>query len=413
MKRITTVIIGAGQSGLAFSKQLTDRSVDHVLLERGDVANSWRKERWESLRLLTPNWQSRLPGYAYAGDDPDGYMDMPEVVRFLEGYADVIDAPVQTDTTVTSVRGSGDGYVVATDRGDWHCPTVVLASGPCNVPNVPKVAEALPASIDSITPNVYRNPSQLADGGVLVVGASATGVQLAREIQSSGRQVTLAVGEHVRVPRVYRGRDIKWWMDVTGIMDTPYTEVDSIERARGVPSLQLVGTPERTTLDLNTLRADGVEIVGRLAGIRDGQAQLSGSLANQCALADLKLERLLDGIDEWASENGLDGTAEPPHRFAPTVVDAGPPLTIDFAAHGIRTVLWATGYRPDYSWLDVPVLDRKGRIRHDGGVVDAPGMYVMGLPYLRRRKSSFIDGVGDDAAYLAEHLCARLFQAAA
>ena len=413
MKHTTTVIIGAGQSGLAFSKQLADRSIDHVLIERGEVANAWRKERWDSLRLLTPNWQSRLPGHAYDGEDPDGYMDMPAVTRFLKGYADRIGAPVRQGTTVTSVRRSDGGYVVATDRGDWLCATLVLANGACNIATVPRVAEGLPRAIRSLTPMQYRNPDQLEDGGVMVVGASATGIQLAKEIQASGRQVTLSVGEHVRVPRLYRGRDIKWWMDVTGVMDMHTSEVDDIRRARRVPSLQLVGSPERATLDLNVLRGDEVEIVGRLAGMRDGQALFSGALKNQCALADLKMNRLLDGIDEWISAGGMDGEFEAVHRFAPTRIDAEPPLNKDLADGGVKTVIWATGYRPGYSWLDVPVLDRKGRIRHDGGVVDAPGMYVMGLPFLRRRKSSFIDGVGDDARDLAAHLCAGLDRATA
>jgi putative flavoprotein involved in K+ transport len=409
----TTVIVGAGQAGLAMSKHLADRSIDHVLLERGEVANSWRTERWDSLRLLTPNWQSRLPGHAYEGSDPDGYMDMPEVIDFLQGYAERISAPVECGTAVSRVRQVEDGYAVDTSRGGWRCRSLVLASGACNIATVPRIAAELPPSLTSITPMQYRNPDQLDPGGVLVVGASATGVQLAKEIQRSGRAVTLAVGEHVRLPRLYRGRDIKWWMDVTGIMDLGYKDVDDIDRARRVPSLQLVGTPERETLDLNALRASGVEIVGRVVGIRDGQVQFSGSLGNLCALADLKMNRLLDAIDVWASAHGLDGSCEPVQRFEPTRVDERPRLGKNLPDEGIRTVLWATGYRPDYAWLEVSVFDRKGRIRHDGGVVDAPGMYVLGQPFLRRRKSSFIDGVGDDARDLAEHLCAGLHQAAA
>ncbi len=413
MKRISTVIIGAGQAGLAMSKQLADRSVDHVLLERGEVANSWRRERWDSLLLLTPNWQSRLPGYAYLGNQPDAFMNMPEVIRFLQGFADFIDAPVELGTTVTSVSPVEDGYVVKTDRGAWSCPTVVVASGACNIPAIPKIAEGLPSTINSITPMDYRNPDQLDPGGVMVVGASATGTQLALEIQQSGRQVILSAGEHVRVPRVYRGKDIKWWMDLTGVLDMDYREVDDIRRARNVPSLQLTGSTDRSTLDLNVLTNNGVEIVGRIAGIRDGVAMFSGALANLCAMADLKMNRLLNTIDEWVTEQGLDGDFEPPHRFEPTRVDADPPLTMDLNDGPIRTILWATGYRPDYSWLDVPVLDRKGYIRHDGGVTEAPGMYLMGMPFLRKRKSSLIDGAGDDSEFLAEHLHANLGQKAA
>jgi putative flavoprotein involved in K+ transport len=254
----------------------------------------------------------------------------------------------------------------------------------------------------------YRNADQLDEGGVLVVGASATGLQLAHELAASGRAVTMAVGEHVRAPRTYRGRDILWWMDGAGVLDERYDEVDDIRRARNVPSAQLVGTPERMTLDLNTLRGMGVRFVGRFAAVRDGVAQFSGSLRNVCALADLKMGRLLDTIDEWALASGLDAEVDPPYRPEPTEVDGSPPLELDLRTGEISTILWATGYRPDYSWLDVPVIDRKGWLHHDGGVVDAPGLYVVGLPFLRRRRSSFIDGACADTADLADHLASYL-----
>ncbi|MDX1487442.1 MAG: NAD(P)-binding domain-containing protein [Acidiferrobacterales bacterium] len=405
---ITTVIIGAGHAGLAMSRCLAERSIDHVVLERGEVANTWKTQRWDSLRLLTPNWQSRLPGYGYEGDDPDGYRTMPETIAFVERYADVISAPVQTHTEVNSVRRTEAAYEVATNQGHWRCQTVVLATGACNIPQVPVFAEEVPTSINMLTPIGYRNPEQLDEGGVLVVGASASGVQIAEEIQRSGRPVTLAVGEHIRAPRVYRGKDIQWWMDAAGVLDERYDEVDDIARARNVPSLQLAGFPERM-IDLNSLSRIGVKLVGRLAGIRDGKAQLSGSLRNQCALSDLKMNRLLDTIDEWATRSGLDDRVDPPQRFEPTVVEASPPLGIDLTRGEICSIIWATGFRPDYSWLQVPVLDRKGRVRHDGGIViDVPGMYLMGMPFLRRRKSSLIDGAGDDAHDLSSHLAAYL-----
>ncbi len=390
------------------SRQLAVLGIDHVVLERGEVANAWRTERWDSLRLLTPNWQSRLPGHVYAGDAPDGFMAVPEVVSFIASYARAIDAPVQTRTTVTAVHRTGSGYTVATDRGRWRCRCVVLASGGCNLPALPPAATAMPAGMESIPSLAYRNPDRLPDGGVLVVGASATGLQIGEEIHRSGRPVTLAVGEHVRMPRLYRGHDIQWWMDRVGLLDERYDAVDDIVRARNVPSPQLVGTPERTTLDLNVLAGIGIRLVGRLMGCRDGKAQFSGSLRNVCTLADLKMNRLLNGIDEWAAEHGVDGGG-PGDRLPKTVVPAAPSLGFDLEREGIRTIVWATGYRPDYSWLHVPVLDRKGRIRHDGGIVtDAPGMVVMGLTFLRRRKSSFIHGAGDDArdlaAYLADYL---------
>src|SRR5882672_192558 len=406
--RTTSVVIGAGQAGLAMSWWLAQRSIDHVVLERGEIANSWKTERWDSLTLLTPNWQSRLPGYGYRGDDPDGFRTMPETIGFIENYAALISAPVRTHTRISSVRSQLDGYEVVTDQGDWHCQTVVIATGACNSAVVPAVAGAVPAAVTTLTPMQYRNPDQLEEGGVLVVGASASGVQIADEIQRSGRPVTLAVGEHVRVPRVYRGKDIKWWMDASGVLDQRYDEVDDIVRARNVPSLQLAGYPDRRTIDLNSLTGIGVKLMGRLAGIDEGKAQFSGSLRNVCALADLKMHRLLDTIDEWASGNGRDRDVTPPHRFEPTVVEESPPLLLDLTRGKIKTVIWATGFRPDYSWLDLPVFDHKGQIRHDGGVVDAPGLYLIGMPFLRRRKSSLIDGVGDDARDLSEHLASYL-----
>jgi putative flavoprotein involved in K+ transport len=406
-RTVTTIIIGAGHAGLAMSRCLTERSIDHVVLERGEVAHTWRTERWDSLRLLTPNWQSRLPGFRYQGYDPDGYRTMPEVISFIEDYARVIAAPVRTHTTVTSVRRSDNGYVVRTDRGDWQCRTVVLASGACNIARVPAFANQVPPSIVCLTAQQYRNPDQLSDGGVLVAGASASGTQIACEIQRSGRPVTLAVGEHIRAPRVYRGRDLEWWMDSAGVLDERYDEIDDIARARKVPSLQLAGTSDRSTLDLNALSDLGVTLVGRFAGLADGKAQFAGSLRNMCAMSDLKMARLLDTIDAWARDHDLDGEVEPPHRLPPTRVPDEPPLMMNLAnsfKSNIRTIIWATGYRPDYRWLEVPVLDHKGMIRHDGGITSSAGLYLMGAPFMRRRKSTLIDGAGDDARELSGHL---------
>jgi putative flavoprotein involved in K+ transport len=342
-------------------------------------------------------------------EDPHGYRTMGETVALIERYARAISAPVRTHTRVLSVRTSDEGYSVATSRGEWRCRALVLASGACSIASVPALARALPAGIASLTPFQYRNPGELDPGGVLVVGAAASGVQLADEIRRSGRQVVLAVGEHIRMPRRYRGRDIQWWMDAAGILDERYDELDDIERARNVPSLQLAGTPEGRTLDLNALAAIGVRVAGRLAGLRDGKALFSGSLANQAALSDLKMNRLLDRIDHWALRAGRGAALEPPRRFEPTRLPGSSTLSLGLAREGIRTVLWATGFRPDHSWLHVPVFDRKGRIRHDGGVaLDAPGMVLMGLPFMRRRKSALLDGAGDDARELSAYLAAYL-----
>jgi putative flavoprotein involved in K+ transport len=378
------------------------------VLERGEIANSWRRERWDSLLLLTPNWLSRLPNMSYAGPDPGGYMTSAEVVELIERFATRAGAPVRTGTTVTSVRRAGDGYHVTTSQGKVRSRAVVIASGACNRPTVPGLAHAVPSRVEQFTPFDYRNPSRLPDGGVLVVGASATGLQLAAELSRSGRPVTLAIGEHVRMPRMYRGRDVLWWMERSGVWDERYDEIDDLERARRLPSPQLVGTPQRTTLDLGALAAMDVELVGRLASVRDGVALFSGGLRNVCSLADLKLARLLDLFDEWALTAGLDAAVSAIERYPPTEAPRSPRLHLDLRNGEIRAIVWATGFRPEYRWLDVPVSDAKGRLRHTGGILDSPGLYALGLPVLRRRKSTFIHGIEDDAREVIDHLAAYL-----
>ncbi len=381
---------------------LSEQSIEHVVLERGDVANTWKTERWDSLRLLTPNWLTRLPGLAYDGEDPDGFMAVEELIEFLQRYADHVDAPVRTRTTVTSVSSQPEGYLVETDNGSWEARSVVVASGAFNRAKVPAVSASLPASLDQLTPLDYKRPDQLRPGRVLVVGASATGIQIGDELLRSGREVTVAVGEHVRMPRTYRDRDIMWWLEQIGRLDERYDEVDDLVRARHVPSPQIVGTPDRSDLDLNALTARGASLVGRFSAMNGSTASFSGSLRNVCNLADLKQKRLLNTIDQWA------GLGEGP-RPEPTRVSDNPQVLIDLEAEGYDTVLWATGFRADYSWLEVPVCDRKGEIRHEGGVVvQAPGLYRLGLNFLRRRKSSFIHGAEDDAREIAEHLVGHL-----
>lgn len=406
--RTTVVIIGAGHSGLAMSRRLNERSIDHVVLERREVGDSWRSDRWDSLRLLTPNWQTVLPGYDHGWDDPDGYASAGEVADFLSAYARAVGAPVRTGVTVTAVSGTDREYRVTTDQGTWDATAVVFANGGSGIPRLPEFADAVPEGVLNLPAKSYRSPDQLPPGGVLVVGASASGVQLADELAATGRAVTLAAGEHVRMPRTYRGRDVFWWMDAAGVLDERWDELDDIVRARHVPSPQLVGSPERRDVDLRSLIGRGVRIAGRVGRVRDGVVQFSGGLANTVRLADLKLERLLDRFDAWADEAGVEGL-EAPARPEPTEVDASPLLELDLRREGIGTVVWATGYRPDFSWLEVPVLDYKGRLSHDGGIVTkAPGLYLLGATLLRRRRSSYIGGAGQDTADLADHLDAHL-----
>ena len=406
MRRTEAVIVGGGQAGLAMSRCLTDRGIEHVVLERGRVAERWRSERWDSLRLLTPRWQSRLPGWSYRGPDPHGFMTRPEVVEYLHAYACSFAAPVETGVTVRAVEQAGGGFRIATSRGAWSAAAVVVATGHCGAASVPPAAARLPPDIAQVVPTRYRNPAQLRRGGVLVVGASATGVQLAAELQRCGRQVTLAVGRHLRMPRRYRGHDIQWWLDSAGILDERLEATPDPEAARRQPSPQLVGTDDHRTLDLGVLRGLGVRLAGRVLGVEGHRVLLADDLAATIAAADVRLARLLRRIDAHAERCRPSGIrdAEP---IPPIHVPASP-KTIDLRAENIRTVVWATGYRREYRWLRVPVLDRRGEIVHDGGITPVPGLYVLGLQFLRRRKSSFLDGVGDDARALAAHLALHL-----
>jgi putative flavoprotein involved in K+ transport len=404
--RIDTVIIGGGQAGLAMSRCLLDRGVAHVVLERGRVGERWRSERWESLRLLTPNWQTRLPGFRYTGADPDGFMGMPEFTRFLEQYAASFGAPVVTGATVRTVARVPEGFSISTDRGTWRARHVVVATGYSDVPAVPRAASALHPGLCQVVPTAYRRPGQLPDGGVLVVGASATGVQLAEEIHASGRPVTLAVGRHLRLPRTYRGRDILWWLDAMGILGEGIDCVADSQASRRQPSLQLTGRDAARPLDLGVLHRQGVRLVGRLLDARGTRASFDDDLIATMSAADLKLAQLRGRIDRFVTERGLSADVAPAEPFAPTwpaAFDAAAE-SLDLARAGIRTVVWATGFTRRYPWLHVPVLDRSGDIRHTGGVTPVPGLYVLGMHFQRRRNSAFIDGVGADAADLADRI---------
>ncbi len=408
MRTFDCVIIGAGHSGLAASYFLQESGIEHIILERGEIAHSWRNERWDSMCLLTPNHQVRLPGFGYSGDNPDGYFTVAETVNFIEEYAQFIKAPVLCGQEVVSVNSTPLGFSIATNSDEYVTPSLVVASGACNRPSFPPCAGKLPESISSFHPLDYQNPGQLPAGKVLVVGASATGVQLAHEIHGSGRPVILSVAEHVRLPRVYRGRDILWWMETVGVLDERYDEIDDLVRARSIPSPQLMGTPERSSIDLNSLSGMGVQIRGQLMDIRDQEILFSGALENHCELADLKMNRLLRAIDEWVAEQGLDAEFGEPEDFPATRVEGSTPLSLDLHKENIRAVVWATGFAPDYTWMNLPVLDRKGRIRHEAGVADWPGLYVLGATFLTRRKSTYIHGAEDDAREVCEHLSAYL-----
>jgi putative flavoprotein involved in K+ transport len=405
MRTTNTLIIGGGQAGLALSHCLTTIGRDHLVLERGRLAERWRSERWDSLRLLTPNWMTRLPGYSYDGPDEDGFMTAGEVVGFFENYAQSFDAPVRDFTSVRRVGPCGDLFVVETDDGPFLARNVVIATGWSDEAAVPALAANVASGIHQVAPSRYKNPNDLPTGGVLVVGASATGVQLAEELHSSGRPVTLAVGAHSRMPRSYRGMDSYWWLELLGTLDRTIDQVRDPVAARREPSLQLVGTPEGSTLDLATLQAIGVRLTGRLLTIDGAHATFATNLDAVVADADRRMHRVLDRVDDAVDRLALGSElldADRPGRVAPV----SPIDSLDLREAGITTIVWATGYRRNYEWLDLPILDRRGEIVQYRGVTPMPGAYVLGQRFQHYRSSNFIDGVGRDAIAVAEHITA-------
>jgi putative flavoprotein involved in K+ transport len=404
---IDTLVIGAGQAGLAMSRCLTDRAIDHVVIERGQIAERWRSERWDSLRLLTPNWMTRLPGHRYAGPDPAGFMTAPEVASFFEDYATLSAAPVRTGTTVVGLRVADDGgFAVETDRGTLGAHNVVIASGWCDRPRVPAVAGGLAPDVLQVAPSDYRNPSQLPDGGVLVVGASATGVQLALELRHAGRDVVVAAGRHSRLPRTYRGMDIHWWLDRLGTNRDTIDGFSDPDRARDEPSVQLAGSLDRRSVELTALHAAGVVLTGRLTQLDGHRAGFAGDLGLTTAQADARLRRILATIDEHIATSGLEREVDPSERPA-TLPAIDQVRELDLRDAGIGTVVWATGYRRTYPWLQIPVLDAAGEIVQRRGATPVPGLFVLGQRFQHRRDSNFIDGVGADAQHLAAEIGAR------
>jgi putative flavoprotein involved in K+ transport len=415
MTTIDTVVIGAGHAGLAVSKLLTDAGHEHVVLDRGRVGERWRSERWDSLHLLTPSWMTRLPGWSYAGPDPDGYLSVGSFVGYLEAYAASFGAPVVGETVVHEVAGAPGGhptrrYRVVTSGGTWNARHVVIATGPHGAPYVPAGLAGLDtARVEVVTSNTYRNPAGLGDGGVLVVGASSSGLQIADELNRAGRDVTIAVGRHTRMPRRHRGLDIFWWLENTGRLARTIDDVPDPVAARAETSLQLVGRddPERATedLDLGRLQARGVRLAGRLDAVEGTTARLGTDLAATVGAADATLERFLDSLDRFVERIGLDRQLWDSPRPAPVVV--GPaPSGLDLRAEGIGTVLVAAGYRPHHPWLRLPISEPDGTIRQRRGVTPAEGVYVVGQRFQHRRDSGYIDGARHDARAVVDHLLA-------
>ncbi|MFC5137731.1 FAD-dependent oxidoreductase [Actinomycetospora rhizophila] len=396
------IVIGAGQAGLAMSRCLTRRGVGHVVLERGRVGERWRRERWDSFTLLSPNWQTRLPGRAYTGPDPDGFMTGREVAAMLADYAAHTGADVREGVTVRAVDRDARGWRVATDHGELVAPAVVVATGDLDRPAVPALAADLPARILPLHTRDYRRPGALPPGGVLVVGAGPSGQQIAAELARAGRTVHLAVGRHKCLPRRYRGHDAYWWMDRMGTLRRTRASLPDPSATR-TPNAVLTGGIR--DLDLHRLVAEGVVPHGRLVGLRGGVATFDDTLPAMVAEAEDNAVRFRARVDGFVARTGLEAPAEPARlpRPAPWAEEAGTSLDLD----GIATAVWATGFRRDFSWVHAPVLDAAGEPVHDRGVTAAEGLYFLGLKWLHRRSSSFLDGVGADAEFLAGHLVER------
>ena len=399
MKHTGTVIIGGGQAGIAMSRCLVERGINNIVLERGRLAERWRSERWDSLRLLSPNWMARLPHHQYSGNDPDGFMTMPEYIRYLESYAESFEAPVQTGTTVEVVeRIDANRFRVATNRGDWSAHSVVVATGFCDVPRVPDFANKISRRIHQLTPSDYRNPSQLPDGNVLIIGASATGAQIAEELMLHGRQVTIAVGTHVRLPRRYRGKDILHWMVDMGA----FRSAANPSEERQSPPPQLVGTLDNRDLDLGILQRRGARLVGRATSAQGDRVCFANDLVKSVTQADAQLVQLLAKIDTYIEANVAQvvPSSNPLRSVEPHPARRQISLTDD----NITSIIWATGYERRYPWLKLPILDESGEIQHERGVTPEPGLCVIGMRFQVTKGSNLIDGVGADAEALADHL---------
>ena len=402
-------MIGAGHAGLAVSNLLGQAGRDHVVVDRGRVAEAWRSERWDSLHLLSPRWMTRLPGWRYTGPDQEGFMPGAELVHHLEQYAAASGSPLELGQEVYEVAAAGDGYRVVTDSVTWQARHVVVATGPTGRPRVPATAHELDPDVDLVPALRYRNPDALRPGGVLVVGASASGLQIADDLARAGRHVVLSVGSHTRMPRRYRGMDAHWWLELTGRLAATIDTVADPVRARREPSLQLAGRapddPRGDSVDLATVQALDVELVGRLGSFTGRVATFATDLATNVGESERRQSRFLDLVDAHVETSHLASEVGPADRPRPVPV----PVTrerIDLRAEGISTVVIATGYVPHHPWLKVPVTDRHGAIQQRRGATAAPGLYVVGQRFQHRRDSGTLDGARHDARDVVAAICA-------
>jgi putative flavoprotein involved in K+ transport len=394
------VVIGGGQAGLSMSHCLKRRGVDHVVLERHRVGHEWRARRWDTFCLVTPNWQCRLPGFPYTGDDPDGFMPRDQIVRYIEEYAASFEPPLAEGVTATRLATAGPGFEVATDHGAFTADQVVVATGPYQVPVVPRLAERLPGHVTQIHSGDYRNPRGLPPGEVLVVGSGQSGCQIAEDLHLDGRRVHLAVGGAPRVARFYRGRDVVAWLDLMGYYDRPIDSFADHDAIRARANHYVTGRDGGHDIDLRAFALEGMRLYGRLTGVEDGVLRFGSDLGSNLDHADAVSEGVKDSIDAFIADHGIDAPAE--GRYQPVWRPVPGPGHLE--ADRVTSVIWCTGFRRDYGWIRVPAFDGTGYPVHERGVSRVPGLYFLGLPWQHTWGSGRFSGVAADAEHLARHI---------
>lgn len=404
VERVETLVIGGGQAGLVMSHRLKQRGLSHLVLERSQIAERWRSERWDGLAFQFPNWSVRLPDFPFPHTDPDAFASTGEIIKFIDAYAAFVAPPIRCGVEVTRLRArdGASGFIADTAHGIIEAENVVVATGPYQRALVPNLLRDHP--VFQLHASNYRNPEQLPSGAVLVAGAGASGAQIAEELQRAGRRVYLSVGTHRRLPRRYRGHDLFWWLAEMGIDRTPAAQ-------RGASALGPVisGAYGGQTIDFRRYAADGMMLVRHLQAARGGVIEIAPGLAENLGDGDLVFTTFLDIVDGYIKLRGLDVPDEPKARATlpdPPCVTA-PLQRLDLGTEGIGAVIWATGYGLDFGWIDLAVKDANGDPIHRDGITDVPGLYFLGLPWLSRMNSSFLSGVGDDAEVLADHIAAR------
>ena len=401
------VVVGGGQAGLAMSHCLKLRGIDHLVLEKHRLGHEWREHRWDSFCLVTPNWQCQLPGFPYRGDDPQGFMKREDIVRYLEDYARSFHPPLLEGVAVTGLRRHAAGrFQLATSAGTCTADQVVVATGGYHTPSFPRLAERLPGHIRQLHSSAYRNPQALPEGEVLVVGTGQSGCQIAEDLHLAGRQVYLCVGSAPRTARRYRGKDVVEWLDAMGYYAMPVHEHPLKERVRGKANHYVTGRDGGRDIDLRRFATEGMHLCGRLTGIRDGVLLLADDLASNLDGADAVAESIKDSIDRYIAARGISAPAEA--RYTPVWQPPGERRELELAGTGITSVIWCTGFRADYAWIELPAFDGKGYPCHERGTSPVEGLYFLGLPWLYTWGSGRFSGIAADAHHLAERLASRL-----